>query len=91
DLAGALKSFSDGHAIIERLAKADPDDAVWQRELSLLFNEVGDVHVAQGDLAGALKSYQAGLAIFNRLAKADPDNVDRQRDLWFSVGRIASA
>ena len=57
DLAGALKSYRDGLAIRERLAKSDPGNAVWQRDLAVSFDRVGNVQVAQGDLAGALKSY----------------------------------
>jgi hypothetical protein len=59
----ALKSYRDGLAIAERLAKADPGNAGWQRHLSVSYNNVGDVLVAQGDLPEALKSYRDGLAI----------------------------
>jgi tetratricopeptide (TPR) repeat protein len=58
DLAGALKSYNDGLAIIDRLAKSDPGNAGLQRDLSMAYNAVGDVQMAQGNLAGALKSYQ---------------------------------
>ena len=58
DLAGALKSYRDGLAISDRLAKSDPGNAGWQRDLSVSYDKVGDVQVAQGDLAGALKSYR---------------------------------
>ena len=57
DLAGALKSYNDGLAIAEPLAKSDPGNADLQRDLSVSFVKVGDVQMAQGDLAGALKSY----------------------------------
>jgi len=58
DLAGALKSYNDSLAIVARLAKSDPGNAEWQRDLSVSYNKVGDVQKAQGDLTGALKSYQ---------------------------------
>ncbi len=57
DLAGALKSYSDSLAIRDRLAKSDPGNAGWQRDLSVSYNKVGDVQVAQGDLPEALKSF----------------------------------
>jgi len=57
DLAGALKSYEAKHAIIDRLAKADPDNTGWQSDLSLSYIWVGDVLVARGNLDGALKSY----------------------------------
>ena len=74
DLAGALKSYRDSLAIRDRLAKSDPGNAGWQRDLSVSYDKVGDVQVAQGDLAGALKSYRDSLAIRDRLAKSDPGN-----------------
>jgi tetratricopeptide (TPR) repeat protein len=88
NLPAALKSYRDGQAIAERLAKADPANAGWQRDLSVSFNKVGDVLVAQGNLAEALKSYRDGLAIAERLAKADPGNAGWQYDLGISNERI---
>ena len=88
DLAGALKSYRDGLAIIDRLAKSDPGNAGWQRDLSVSYDKVGDVQVAQGDLAGALKSYRDSLAIADRLAQSDPGNAGWQRDLSVSYEKI---
>jgi tetratricopeptide (TPR) repeat protein len=88
DLAGALKSFSDGLAIADRLAKADPDNAAGQHDLMVSLSRVGNAQLDQGDLAGALKSYSDGLAIADRLAKADPDNAVWQRNLSVSLNRV---
>ena len=81
DLAGALKSYRDSLVIADRLAKSDPGNAGWQRDLSVSYDKVGDVQVAQGDLAGALTSYRDSLVIRDRLAKSDPGNAGWQRDL----------
>jgi tetratricopeptide (TPR) repeat protein len=81
DLAGALKSYQDGLAIADRLAKSDPSNALWQRRLSVSYEKIGGMQQTQGDLAGALKSYQDSLAIIDRLAKADLGNAGWQRDL----------
>ena len=51
DFVGALKSYSDSLAILERLAKTDPGNAEWQSDLSVAYSKIGDVQVAQGDLA----------------------------------------
>jgi tetratricopeptide (TPR) repeat protein len=88
DLAAALQSYSDSLAIAERLAKADPGNAGWQRDLSVSYNKVGGVQVAQGDLKAALKSYSDSLAIRERLAKADPGNAGWQRDLSVSYDNL---
>jgi hypothetical protein len=89
DLAGALKSHRDSLAIRERLARSDPGNAGWQRDLSVAYARVGDVQVAQGDLAGALKSYRDGLAVAERLARSDPGNAIWKRDLAWFEGAIA--
>ena len=90
DLAAALTSYQASHEILERLAKADPGNAGWQRDLSVSHEKIGDVQRAQGDLAAALTSYRASLAIMERLAKADPGNAGWQRDLALSYGRCHS-
>ncbi|WP_447413250.1 hypothetical protein, partial [Clostridium perfringens] len=64
DLAGALKSYRDGFAIDDRLAKSDPSNARWQLGQAMGYGQVGDVQKAQGDLAGALTSYRDSLAIY---------------------------
>ena len=88
NLAEALKSFRDGLAIRDRLAQADPGNALWQRDLSVSYERIGDVLVAQGNLPEALTSFRDGLAIRDRLAKADPGNAGWQRDLSVSYDRI---
>ena len=88
DLPAALTSYRASLAIAERLAKADPGNAGWQRDLSVSHDRIGDVQVAQGDLSAALTSYRASLAIRERLTKADPGNAEWQRDLSVSHDRI---
>jgi tetratricopeptide (TPR) repeat protein len=73
---------------MDRLAKADPNNAGWQRDLSVSYNKVGDVLAAQGNLTEALQSFRDGLDIAERLAKADPNNADWQRDLAISNERL---
>ena len=71
-----------------RVAEVDPGNAGWQRDLSVSYEQVGDVLMAQGNLAEALKSYQDSLAISDRLAKADPSNAVWQRDLSVSYEKV---
>ena len=88
DLAGALKSYRDSVAIGERLAKSDPGNAGWQRELSASYENVGNVQAAQGNLGGALASYRDKLAIMERLTKSDPSNAGWQQDLAVSYAKV---
>ena len=61
--AGGAGQSAGGAEILPRragdqrpLAKADPGNAGWQRDLSVSYNKIGDVLVAQGNLPEALKS-----------------------------------
>ena len=89
DLPGAVKSFRDGLAIADRLAKADPGNAGWQRDLSVSYERIGDVLSAQGNLPEALNSFRDGLAIAESLAKSDPSNTQWQRDLIVSNVKLS--
>ncbi len=88
DLNAALASYDEARSEMERLAKSDPGNTDWQRDLSVSYARVGDVQVAQGNLAGALKSYSDDLAIADRLATSDPGNAGWQRDLSVSYNKV---
>jgi len=88
ETTAGLAAYRASLAIAERLARADPGNAGWQRDLSVSHNKIGDVLVEQGNLPGALESYRASLAIAERLARADPGNAGWQRDLSVSHNKI---
>jgi hypothetical protein len=62
----------------------------WQRDLSVSYDRVGDVLVAQGNLPEALKSFRDGLAIAERLAQADRGNAGWQFDFVVSHWKLAA-
>ena len=59
-LRGRSRPTAKANDIIAKLAAADPGNAGWQRDLSVSWDKLGDVRVAQGDLAGALQAFTAG-------------------------------
>jgi Flp pilus assembly protein TadD len=73
------------------LAAADPTNASWQRDLSVSYNKLGDVQLAQGNLAGAQASFEESRQIRARLAAADPTNAEWQADLVVSLVRVSAA
>jgi tetratricopeptide (TPR) repeat protein len=87
-LTEALRSYRDGLAVTEQLAKAAPTNAAWQRDLSVSYDKVGDLLVAEGNRGEALRSYRDGLAVREQLAKADPTNAGWQRDLSVSYDKV---
>ena len=81
DRDGALKAFNDGLDIRKALAARDPNNAEWQRDLSVCYERVGRISAARGDRDGALKAFNDGLDIAKALAARDPNNAEWQRDL----------
>jgi tetratricopeptide (TPR) repeat protein len=88
NLPAALTSYQAAEAIADRLAKTDPGNADWRRDLSVSYNKVGNVQVAQGNIQAALTSYQAAKTIAESLVKSDPNNAIWQRDLLVSYTKV---
>ena len=85
DLAAALKSYRDGLAIAERLAKSDPGNAGWQHDLAIAYGALADVYSRLDHRDDALAALRQGEAIIARLAALSPENAGWQRDLaWFN-------
>jgi tetratricopeptide (TPR) repeat protein len=84
----AAKAFRQAQTVAERLAKANPGNALAERDLAVSYGRVGNVLVDQGNLADALNAYREDLAISGRLAKADPGNAVLQRDLSVSYEKV---
>ena len=75
-------------AIFDALAKSHAENAVWQSELSIRYDKVGRVQVAQGSLTAALQSYLRCLAIQEDLTKLNPNNTLWQSDLALTYGQL---
>jgi hypothetical protein len=72
-------------AIRDRLAKADPGNAGWQRDLSVSFARLAVVFQQAGNKTDALNALKEGQAIVERIARLSPDNVQWIDDLnWFN-------
>ena len=84
----ALENYNASFAIRDRLAKADPGNTEWQRNLSVSYSKIGDVLRDQGDLRAALDSFEAAFVIRDRLARANPENAIWQVDLALSYARL---
>lgn len=72
----------------QRTAKQNPSDPDLQRELSVSYDNLGNIHSAAGDLNAARQAFQQSLDIRDKLAKSDPSNSQWQRDLFVSYAQI---
>ena len=75
----------------ERLTAAEPDRADYQRDLSVLYDRMGDLYVSLGQGDQARASYQKSLAIAERLAESEPNRADYQVDLVISLVKVGTA
>jgi tetratricopeptide (TPR) repeat protein len=90
DTQGAFAAGKKAQEIFQALLAQQPDSRSFQDDLSVSYDDMGNVAVKQGHLPEALASYQAGLAIRERLAKSDPGNAKWQRGLSVSYDKIAN-
>src|SRR5258705_7745939 len=78
----------EAQRLLAGLAAEKTDDPSYQRDLSVAYEAVGDVLVAQGNLPEALKSFRNALAIAERMAKVVPNNAFFQRELMVPYIKI---
>ena len=90
NLPEAAKSYEAALEIRQRLAKAQPDSAKRQRDLSMAYAKLADVYQRQLKIALAMETLAKGGKVAARLAAAQPDNADaKEHAAWFE-GRIAA-
>jgi hypothetical protein len=84
NLPEALKSFHASHDIFDHLAKADPGNAGWQRDLSVSHAKLANAFIKADDKAKAIDELRRGRLIMVRMTSLSPDNAEWKRDLaWF--------
>jgi tetratricopeptide (TPR) repeat protein len=84
----ALAAYEEARGDVEGLAEREPENAVWQRDLSLAHDRIADALSARGELGLALESCRKSLAIAEALAARDPGNAGWQRDLSVAHERL---
>jgi hypothetical protein len=88
-LAGALTSSRNSLAIIDRLAKSDPGNTGWQRDLAVSNAKIGDTFKKMGNGVEASDALGRGRVVMVRLAGLSPDNAGWKGDLAWFEARIA--
>ncbi len=88
-LAEVREEYEGAHRIATRLTASDPSNTEWQRDLSVSYERLGNVAVAQGQLEAAAQAYREYSRIAKQLAASDPSNTEWQRDLYASYSRLA--
>ena len=84
------QAYRDSLAIAKTLAAGEPGNTQWQRDLSISYDQLGDVAMAQGKLPEAAQAYRESLAIRKTLAADEPGNIRWEHDLTLSYVRVAA-
>ncbi len=78
------------HQYMLARANRDPENTLWQRDLSVSYEKIADVLRDKGKADEALNHYQKSLVIAQNLTKHDPESTEWQRDLSVSYEKIAN-
>jgi tetratricopeptide (TPR) repeat protein len=90
NLPEALRSYRSAQEPMNRLAKADPNNAGWQYDLSVSYANLANLYRRRGEAALAKDALSKGKAIMERMTKLSPDNAAWKKDLAWFEGQIAA-
>lgn len=79
---------NEAHELMRSLSLEYPDNVLFQRDLSVTLNGLGDFLKLHGNLEGAASAYADSLAIDRKLANSDSSDFGFQRDLSLTLGKI---
>ena len=85
----ARRDYEETRRLALHLTALDPGNTQWQRDLSVSYERLGVVAVAQGKLDEAARAYRDCLTIAKKLAAGDPGNTGWLRDLSCSLFQIS--
>jgi hypothetical protein len=60
-------------AIVERLAKADPNNANWQRDLAIVNERLGVIYMDRKEPSEAKTAFERAVAVYDKLTAKFPD------------------
>lgn len=72
-----------------RLVEANPENAEWQRDLSIAYGELGDVEMAAGNLNAARARFDGAMTVIGKLVTLAPHDARYQCDLFAARLRLA--
>ena len=75
NLPDALAAYKASLAIRERLAKADPGNAGWQRDVAVSNERLGDIYSRQENTMEARQAFECALGAYEALITRNPGDV----------------
>ena len=90
NLSEALQSYRTGLDIRERLAKTDPSNAGWQRDLAVTHMKVAAAYQKENQPLEAREAFNVARGIEAGLVEAHPDVAQFKHDLDWVDQQIAA-
>jgi tetratricopeptide (TPR) repeat protein len=85
-----MDAYRQSLAIAQHLTAQDKTNTGSQRDLSVSYNKIGDVLVAEGKFLEALDVYRQSLKIRQTLAELDKTNIGWKEDLIVSLYKVGT-
>lgn len=89
DYAGAKRAYDAARAIAQQLSDHEPNRTDALRNLSVLYERLGDLHHRVGPVDEAMDFHRRRLAIARRLVAREPIRADFRLDLSVGCARVA--
>jgi Flp pilus assembly protein TadD len=86
----ALRSYTASRTIRDRLARQDPANAQWQRDLAVSYMKLGTVEKQKDNTTAAVDFFTQARAISARLVEHDPTNAIWKNDLAWVERQIVA-
>ena len=86
----ARRAYEQSLEIFERLARAEPDRADYQRGLAVSYERMGDLYLQQGEVLEARLVFEKVLRIRERAVQQESERADLQRELIVPLVRLGT-
>jgi eukaryotic-like serine/threonine-protein kinase len=91
DMAGAMRSYQHAQQIYEALLTTSGKKTDVRRDLTALYDRIGEVRLHSSDTKGGLEIFQKSLALRQQLLSEGPDDAPLQREVAVSHMKIGEA
>ena len=91
DIAGAMQTYARSRAIYESLLATKSKTSDVRRDLTALYDRIGEVRLHSSDTQGALDVFQKSLALRQQLLPENPNDFALRRELAVSRMKLGEA
>lgn len=91
DIDGAMTSYARAQSIYESLIKGNSKNTAARRDLTALYDRIGEIRLHASNTKGALEVFQKALELRQQLITENPNDAALQREVAVSHMKIGEA